>query len=192
MLYAAFSTLMNFSEIEQIPNAKGFGKYGQELEDCGIQRIRGWRFDYFKIDGAWNSESYPDIVEDPHDSIYALLVDIPPRVFNSICEQNNIYSGHYKFDYLNVDSLGREAVVIRLAHPSDSGKPDALTVVKLVENALLSNVDKKYIEDVIIGRANFNKRDSEFFYKEENYSTTAGIAFQFIRDWYAKQKPPTK
>jgi hypothetical protein len=192
MLYAAFSTLMNFSEIEQIPNASGFGRYGQEIEDCGIQRVRGWRFDYFKIDGAWNSESYPDIVEDPHDSVFALLVDIPPRVFNSICEQNNIYSGHYKFDYLNVDSLGREAVVIRLSHPSEAGKPDVRTVAKLVENALSSKIDKRYIEDVIIARAGFSRRDIEFFYKEENYSPLSGPAYPFIREYYDKQKPPTK
>jgi len=48
-------------------------------QDCRNEHIinRGWRFDYSKIDGACNSESCPDIVEDPHDIVFALLVDIP-------------------------------------------------------------------------------------------------------------------
>jgi len=188
MLYAAFSTLMNFEDLQNFSSAKGFGKYGLELENCGVHRVRGWKFDYFRIDGAWNSESYPDITEDADDSIFALIIDFPPRIFNSICEHNGIYSGHYRFDYLNVDSLGREALVIRLSRPSEVGKPHFQTVMKVVDNALSSGINITYINDVIISRANLDKKDATFFFDEEMYSPQASKSCEVIREWLIKNK----
>lgn len=191
MLYAAFSTLMNFEDLEHFPNAKGLGKYGLELENCGVHRIRGWKFDYFRIDGAWNSESYPDITKDADDSIFALIIDFPPRIFNSICEHNGIYSGHYKFDYINVDSLGREALTIRLSRPSETGKPHFQTVMKIVDNALSCGVDIRYINEVIISKAKLDNKDATFFFNEDNYSPQADKSCEVIREWFLNNKKAT-
>ena len=182
---------MNYSFLEKFPNSQGYGKYGLELEDCGVHKIRGWKYDYYRIDGSWNSESFPDITEDSSESIYALVIDFPPRIFNSICEHNGIYSGHYRFDYLNVDSLGREALTIRLSRPAEVGKPHFQTVMKVVDNAICSGVNMNYINDVIISRANLSQKDSAFFFNEENYSPQASKSCEVIREWFLNNKKAT-
>ncbi len=180
---------MNFNDLRSLPNAvlRGDhpdGKYGQYLKYCGIHRVRGWKFDYFRVDGAWNSEGLPDIVKDPNESIYVLAAEVPPRVVHSICEMNGIYTGHYQFDHLEIDSQGSEAVVIRLAHQAEKANPRPETVIRLVENAVACGLNRSYIDNVIIGRSNLGPENQELFFSEELYSEKAGKAFGIIRSWF--------
>ena len=187
MLYAAFSTLMNFAELEHLSEMSGRGRYGTRLENFGTHVVRGWSFGYFADTSAWNSNAVADIVEDPKDSINVLVVDMPTRMLNVVCERNLIYSGYYRFDFLNIDSLGREAIVIRLAKSMDYAKPNITTVLRLIEYALNENFKKRYIDDVIIGRAKLDRKDKEYLFSEEMYSKTT-VSVQYLRDWFTKHK----
>lgn len=186
MLFAAFGTLMFPPSLEAITRIAGEGKYNTKVTCLGSHRVNGWRFDYVANKESWVSESKPDIHRDRTESIWVVVYEIPTRTLGYICEGSGIYSSQCKFDYLNIDAFGREAMTVRQAESQPHSKPSVSQVVSIARAALDARVDETYIYDVIIGRAGFDHSDAERIYDEDMYSRSIGKAGELIRDWYSQ------
>ncbi len=177
---------MSTLSLEALTRTAGEGKYNTRVNCLGAHKVSGWRFDYVANNETWNPRVRPDISKDTTEKIWVVVYDIPTRTLNHLCEGQDIYSSQCRFDYLNIDGLGREATTVRLAQSQPYAKPSAALVLSIAHAALTARVDEDYVYNVLIGRAGLDHYDAEQIYDEEMYSARVGKAGELMRDWYSQ------
>lgn len=184
MLYAAYGTLMDFPSFKNIPHIFSDGKYRNLIKLLGACCVDGWRFDYTASDNRPSTVSIPDIQEDPNESTWFVVYDIPVGLLDSISRSRSIYTGVSRFDRIEVDFLHEEALTIRFADPHRKGKAPLGLVSSMTKVALESGVDEAYVYNIIIGRSGMVKNDSDFIFGDTMYSHDLIKAGNLMREWY--------
>jgi hypothetical protein len=188
MLYASFSTLTYFLEIEKLPCSVESGEFSEAQENLGVYSVPGWSFGYYAVDSSWNADVAPNIVKNPEDSILVQVFNLPTSRLHEISQLKMIYSGKYRFDYLDIDTLGEEVLFVSLSAAGNQEKPAISTVLEVVDFAVSVGFEKEYIDNVIIERAELGNKEQNYLFNEEMYSPQANKSCEVIREWLINNK----